>query len=310
MTKIARIDFYAVQMPESTNLSFEDLLTKVFELSETDRTQTVKWHPVRLHNISEVDIDGHKLIEGEIVRIRMNDLPPIAGLDGGVTDLKLKQDEGLGEQTAFLYHPKTQVLVFHATQAGVSISLFLMYFRMLCKSTFNLIQGEIFADPLISEGALQKLARIKTIRKFEYKIRCASVNNPNFLKNEDLSLKEDIALINKFKSPTLSLALSVGHLKNDSLDIENTKSTIQSMLRLVRNHSEEGEVTKIRISGSDEDDDNYSIYNLIKDVMRESVKLENNNERSLPYLVRRDALLKAWQKRQDEILRIRSSSTT
>jgi phosphotransferase system HPr-like phosphotransfer protein len=310
MTKIARIDFYAVQMPESTNLSFEDLLTKVFELSETDRTQTVKWHPVRLHNISEVDIDRHKLIEGEIVRIRMNDLPPIAGLDGGVTDLKLKQDEGLGEQTAFLYHPKTQVLVFHTTQVGVSISSFLMYFRMLGKSIFNLTQDEIFADPLISEGALQKLARMKAIRKFEYKIRCASVNNPNFLKNEDLSLKEDIALISKFKSPTLSLALSVGHLKNDSLDMENTKSTIQSMLRLISKNSEEGEVTKIRISGSDEDNDNYHIYNLIKDVMRESVKLENNYERSLPYSVRRNALLKAWQKRQDEILRIRNSSTT
>jgi hypothetical protein len=237
----------------------------------------------------------------------MNDLPPKAGLEGGVTDLELESDEGLGEQTAFLYHPKTQVLIFHATQTGVSVSAFLIYFRTLGKTKLNLSQDEIFADPLISEGALQKLARVKGIRKFEYRIRCADVTNPNFLNNESSSMKEDIALINKFKSPTLAVSLSVGHLRNDSLDIENTKNMIQSLLRLGKN-SEEGRVIRIRISGSDEDDENYCIYNLIKDVMRESIKLEKNYERSLPYSVRRTALLKAWQKRQDEILRIRDSS--
>lgn len=299
MTKVARIDFYTIEMPKNSNSRFEDFLKQVYALPENDRTQTVNSTPVRLQRLVEVDNLGEKFLEGEIVRIRMSGLPSIAGLQGGVEDLNLPVNKGLGEQTAFLYHPATKTLLFHATQVGVSIPSFLRYFEILGGSVLNLFQAQIFADPILVKDALQRLAKMKSIRTFEYRLRVAEADNMEFLEDQGLSVKQEIDLMNKYKAPSIGLKLSVEHLKNDSLDTSNTQNTVKSLLRWEGKHP--GDVSKIRLSGADEDNEAIHIKNLLKETMRETIKLQIGQERSIPYSVRCDALRRAWQRRQDEI---------
>jgi hypothetical protein len=300
MTKTARIDFFTIEMPKKSNLFFEDFLKKIHALSEDDRTQTVNFAPIRLHQLTESEnIHGSRIIEGEMIRIRMNNLPSIAGLQGGVENLNLPNDKGLGEQTAFLYHPKTRVILFHNTQVGVSISSFLRYSNILGSSILNLFESNLFADPLLNKDALQRLVRIKEIRTFEYKLRVANIDNLGFLQNEELSVKEEIELIKTLKAPNIDIKLSIGHLKDNALNRESVTTKIQSLLRWVGKHP--GEVSQIRISGVDEDEKICCISNLLKDVIRESIQLENNSERNCPYSIRQTALREAWQRRQDEI---------
>jgi len=303
MTKVAKIDFYTVEMPENSNLHFEDFLKQVHALPENDRTKTANGTPVRLHRLVEIENLGNKFLEGEIVRIRMSGLPSIAGLQSGVEDLNLPMNKGLGEQTAFLYHPATKTLLFHATQVGVSIPSFLRYFEILGDSVLNLFQAQIFADPIIMKDALQRLAKMKSIRTVEYRLRVAEVNNMEFLEDQGLSVKQEIDLMNKYKAPSIDLRLSIGHLKNDSLDTSNTQNTVKSLLRWEGKHP--GDVARIRLSGADEDNEAIHIKNLLKETMRETITLQLGQERNIPYAIRCDALRRAWQRRQDEIFSLK-----
>lgn len=57
-----------------------------------------------------------------MVRIRMNEVPVIAGLDGKRPSIPLKPDQGIGEDTAFDYDEKTQVLAIQSHRMGMSAS--------------------------------------------------------------------------------------------------------------------------------------------------------------------------------------------
>jgi hypothetical protein len=298
MTKVAKIDFYTIEMPESAKLSFGVFLKQIHSLPENKRTQVVNGTPVRLHRFSEVEnFFGEKFIEGEMIRIRMSGLPTIAGLQGGIKDLNLPNDQGLGEQTAFLYHPATKVLLFHTTQVGVSLPSFLRYFEIFGNSVLNLFQEQLFADPLIVKDALRRLEKIKETKNFEFRI--AKVTNPEIFENQGLSVKEEITIMNKYKAPSLNVKVSLGRITDSSLDTNNVQNTARTLLKIAGRYPEQ--VTRIRISGSDEEYQAIYIKNLLKDTMRESVTLKIGRERNIPYHTRQDALRQAWKKRQDEI---------
>src|SRR5580704_9270886 len=98
---------------------FEDLVQLVEESPRDDgRNLEIGPDPARLQ---ESGIWNH-CHEGEMVRIRMDMLPRKASLDGALEDLDFEDDEGLGEETAFLYHPPTQVLALQRNRSGVSAS--------------------------------------------------------------------------------------------------------------------------------------------------------------------------------------------
>jgi hypothetical protein len=299
MTKTAKIDFYCLEMPKSATLGFETFLQQIYVLPEEKRTQLVNATPVRLHRLTQVEnYLGNKFVEGEMVRIRMSGLPSIAGIQGGVKDLKLPSDQGLGEQTAFLYHPSTNVLLFHTTQVGVSLPSFLRYFELLGSSVLSLFQGELCVDPLIVKNALMRLEKIRETRNFEFRI--AKVTNPEVFKEQGFSIKEEIELMEKYETPSLGVKISTINTKSNPLNNGNIIGTAKSLLRIASRNPEQ--VTRIRISGADDEEQAIYIKNLLKDTMRESIKLKVGQERNIPYAIRQEALREAWQKRQDEIL--------
>jgi hypothetical protein len=96
------IDFYRVEMPDGCTTTFESVVDSVHD-SPDDPTRNVdiRGHPVRL----QVAHFGTEYVEGDMLLIQMHALPPKANLAGEVESLQLASDEGLGNETAFLYHP-------------------------------------------------------------------------------------------------------------------------------------------------------------------------------------------------------------
>ena len=99
MYKDVNFDFYRVEVVNGGQ-SFEHVVTAVGR-SRNDASRNVEL-PTGVYRLSRFARVGTR-IEGEVIRIRMTDLPVKARLSGEVSDIDLAEDEGVGEQTAFIF---------------------------------------------------------------------------------------------------------------------------------------------------------------------------------------------------------------
>lgn len=303
MASTAICDFYRLRMPQSGEISFkfEDLLLDVSTLDESRRTEHINGFPIRLQSLTQSEnYKGCKIVEGEMIRIKMRGLPVVAGIDEGVETLDLEDDEGLGSQTAFMYHPATQVLVLHSVQTGVSIVSFLKYFEEMGSVVFEKISGEIKADPIINKDALVRYKKISEVKSFSFRI--AGVDNEEFFKDIPHAVKEEIALLKKYGAPSIGLTITTGRVHSESLNPNASSSTIDALMKLSGRHKKN--VHSLEISGKSAEDETIKIKNLFNDLIKEEIRLNEPNLRNIPYFVRRDALRTAWTNRKDEIYEI------
>jgi hypothetical protein len=287
MSKNLNIDFYKIVMPGLSRLSFESILDMAIQLPIRDRFREINYSPLFLRQCLQ-NPQNH-CWEGEIIRVRMNDLPIKANLSGDTEEFIFGDDEGIGEQTAFLYHLPTRVLLLQANQGGVSVPSFIQYFQVISTLT-----EPIFADPVIQADAMQKLAKMQTVTKLD--IQIAGLDKPDIFKNQGHSIKKIIDLSNEYDAPIVALTVSVGRTKQRSLSIENAKNTIHDLLRISSQNKQD--IKKIRISGSTEDHDKVYI-DILKDRMRESINI--NKSRTLSHFERIKAIREGLERREKEL---------
>src|SRR5258707_7859842 len=152
MPKTVKIDFFKVVMPEDAGMTFEALLNRIGQIPLQDeaRTQEISGDPVRLQELHHQQ-GGH--IEGDMVRTRMDTLPRKSNIETGeLALLDLDEDEGLGEETAFLYDPATHCLTIQRNRYGVSASAFATY----C-TEIGAFESAITLEPIISGDAIARL---------------------------------------------------------------------------------------------------------------------------------------------------------
>jgi hypothetical protein len=295
MTKKLKVDFYQIELPTTSNVSFEALLQKAIQIQEQARIKIIRGFPIRLQSLDCNDFNGEQVFEGEIIRIRMEDAPVIANLKGGLEDIHLTDDQGIGEQTAFLYHPNTRVLLIHTTQTGVSISLLLGYFKEI--GGFNEL---IYGNAVIQLDTMQKLDTMQSFRRFE--VRVAGLENAEIFKDQGRSIEEMVKLSEEFRAPVLDISMSIGYKKNESLDPNIVKRTVNSLRSMLG--SRHKQISKIKVSGVTEDGE-LVLLDFIKHRMIEVVDISTQkNQRKIPYSTRQRAIREAWNHRQDELLKM------
>ena len=293
MSKKLNVDFHQVKISQPSILTFENILENVANTLPDERPKEVRLHHVYIFSIQ---YGWQNTWEGEIVRLRMNDLPVKGNLAGGIEDIQLAQDEGIGEQSAFIYHPATHILAFQSNGHGVSPGDFARYFEIFAGGNTS-----ITLDPVIQGSALQKLAKLKEVTNFEVNI--ASLSNTSIFKDDDNAVEEMIYLAEIFKAPSISIELKSSlKRKQPSLFVDKVVSTAQSLFRASRLN--QNRITTLKVLGSD-DDDNKTLIDLLKDKMREKIDVNNpGRNRNIPYNIRQKALQEAWNNRLTEILQM------
>lgn len=274
-------------MPETAGVSFEAILQQVNNLSTTNRVKEVRLHQIWLFESST----RPQFYEGDIIRLRMSNVPVKGNLSGNVEKINLADDEGIGEQTAFLYHIPTRVLALQNNNAGTSPSAFANYFEIM-----GGLSQPIYLDPVLQVDAMERLLNMNTISKFE--VRIASLDNMKVLQNQDIGVQEFINLSETYRAPTISVKLSVGKTKNKTLEVDKIKNIARRLIRMPQHNQES--VKTLRISGSTEEEENIHL-DLLKDRMREIVDINLGVDRSIPYLLRQQAIQEGWTRRQNEL---------
>jgi hypothetical protein len=303
-TKKVKIEFYRIEIQGRQNIEFEQILNRTTNISNENRVKTVHGVPVRLHqSIQDVDND---FWDGEMVRIRMQDLPSKASLDGDLTELELGPEEGIGERTAFLYHPPTQVLLLERTQAGVSASSFARYFEEIAGIE------EIEVNPVLNVGAIEKMRQMREISKLE--VRIAGLENPGIIMGqEDTSVHEAIKIARQFRAPRINIDVSMGHHRGRFLNKENVIATVMELLRINEiAHTSSSTRSRqrtnmIKITGSLDEDRSRAIVDLINDQRKHEINVTWQG-RTIGYEERRDGLRNVWRTYQGEITSLYSSN--
>lgn len=285
MTRKLKVDFFKVVLPDDSPHSFEYVLRAVHDSPDDDtRNATRNACPFRLQKAWETG-DCWK---GEMIRIRMDQLPIKAKLSGDVSSIDLEDDEGIGEETAFLYHVPTKVLTIQRNRFGVSAGIFAWYFEE--KSSVESIKLE----PILQKDGLQRLANLKDVRKLSLNI--AGVENMTALQGLGQGVESMITLMDQFKSPHLTLTLSMGKRRGS---LEWVKSFAQSFAQY--NQQRESSIHKFEISGKTEDGEK-SVLDLIEFRMVEEIEVELQSGRTISSSEREFVVQKAFSSRRQELL--------
>jgi hypothetical protein len=281
------IDFYRVTMPNGAP-TFEHLIQQVSAMPYDDtRNLEIGANPARLQ---ESGVWNH-CHEGEMVRIRMEMLPRKASLDGALEDLNFDEDEGLGEETAFLYHPPTMVLAIQRNRIGVSASALTWYFKEKGR-----IEEPIEIAPVLQRGVMERLAQMQTVRRLE--ISVAGLDRGLILQNRGHGVADIVRLSEELRAPKVSISLSMGHQRRGGLSLERALAIARNLRELAFDHR--NEVQKIEIAGIDAADEKI-VLDLIEERMTNVQLVQPEENRTIPYRARRDAVREAWTGRRGEL---------
>ena len=153
-----KVDFFQLQLPEGFEPSFKELSEKVSALVGRNRNCSMYGAVIRFHKM----FFENNLVEGDLIRLRMDALPVRGDLDGKIEPINFGDEEGVAEQTAFLFHPASNILLLQRNRSGVGSSTFQEYFGQKGK-----VPDPIVLLPVIKSEAIRRLARFQEIRKVQ-----------------------------------------------------------------------------------------------------------------------------------------------
>lgn len=280
------VDFYRVSIPHPNGGKLEDFLDRMMGSPPSSRNVQREGNYIRLQEGSA----SGDFWSGEIIRIRMEELPVKAALNGTVESLDLKKDEGLGEGVAFLYHLPSRVLALQRTRFGISASTFAYYMEQQHQGL------AVDLDIILEEAAISKLDRMDTIRDFE--IQIAPLDNLSILRKQKQQSVNSMISISEFhQAPHISVRLKMGRRRGT---LERVTETAKNVLKITG--SDDKVIEKMKITGQHGGDD-PAVLDLLEHRMREHVDLSANGpRRTISFTERKTALRRAWDKRQREIL--------
>ncbi len=287
MSKKISVDFFRVEMPSTTTETLHSVIRRVEGLpDDVSRNVELGHHVYRLRRAAF----DKETCEGEMIRIRMDQAPLKANLAGHVEPIALADDEGMAEDTAFLYYRPTGVLLYQRNRVGVSPGRFAGYFE-----TKAGLEGPIALDPLLEQNARKRMNKLNAIRKVE--IRLTHVDRPDDLKDHEHDLNSVLDLLKVLDAPDARLTFSMGRSRG-TLDVTDCLRTLNTLHRVAG--SNEGNVTKLEVHGH-RDVEVPEVIDLIKDRLVETFELEADAERRIPYETRRLALREALRRRMREV---------
>lgn len=294
-TKNLRIGFYQPQIESEPATTFSTILNRFESDIPADHRRT--WErrndePVRLQHVERT----HSLWIGDMMRIRMHEDLRKGRRDGTVQAIDFDPDEGIGENTAFLYCPEANVLTIQEYRGGVSLGMFANYFRV-----FGEVQSISF-QPLIKPDAILRVEELPTIRAFE--IHLAGVDAAIY-RSRNAAARSVLDMMASFDAPKAKITLETG-VRRGRPDQPSLINVVQAIREyLPRGREPQPEVEKLVVSGlTDGDLRTEAVINLLEDRLVETIEVTLQDGERVTDAKRFHAVLTAWDMHQESILRV------
>lgn len=291
MFKTLRVSFFKVRVRAKAEIDFEEIIRKCKDLPD-DETRALERPdgPVRLQFIRK----SLSVWQGELIRIRIGEEPKKANRKGKVELIHFEEDEGLGEETAFVYDPELGILAYHEHRGGVTLSNAAKYFKAV---------GQVRAvelAPVMKPEVLERVAKMGTVREFI--VHLAGVEDGRRLRGMGAAAASLFGAASAFRAPRAHFTMKIG--KNGTL--AQVREAVMDLLNAgpeVRD-----QVSKLVVIGSEEEGEESAIINLLADrlVVEVPVGLKNG---ILTDAVRRSAVFEAWEDNRASLRAIYGAKT-
>lgn len=303
------VDFYSVRKREpEQELEFEDLLARILKLSLNERNAEVKAVPFRLQNGGD-----HKgSIEGNMVKIRLDEQPSRADLRGQLAPFEMEETEGVAEETAFLFHRETRTLLLQYNHYGCSATALIKYFLAFVEMG----EGKFYFDPKLSNDELARLQRMKKFTRFDVTV---AGGDGAILEKAGYGLGSVRNFVRRAGAPRFSITVTGGH-SEEGLNKSFIKEAANKFLgihdEIEAEQEEEAQaiaegkqtgkkpreqIVGLHVGGRDEHAlDELPVINLLQGRMREPMRFKAEG-RVIAYPARQQALRGALDRRLKEL---------
>lgn len=287
MPKVINIDFYRLKMPKKSQIKIEDIFKRISTFTDfKERHYDIDDFPIRLEEFNSTTY----YIEGDMTKIRMDNIPPKATIDLPVSPLGLKENEGLGEQNAFLYRPDLQVLIYQSSREGIAISKFCRYIQY-----FADMDEPVQYEVILEKDAYGRSESLKKMRYFAFNI--ANVESLKAFETQDAGVKNILSNASHFDSPTFFGILSYGRYTGNLMK-NNVLKTAMTLLKLYQNNPDA--IKKIQVKGLNEDDEK-TVIDMINDKMRVQKKIVDVPDRWYTWKMRKNLLKEAMEEKINDL---------
>lgn len=293
MAKFINIEFFRLSVSGAGSATFSDIFDPISKSLLADRIFYIDNIPIWLLDFQV----SEQFIQGDMVLLRMTDLPNKGKLSGYIQDLNLQADEGISEQSAFFYHKDTRVLLFQKVKEGIDIGQFCNYFSKRNGST-----GIIIDEPILEADAMRKFESFKEIRQFEVKV--ASLEGLEIHEDPDAAVEEMLDINRELNSSTMEVIFSVGRKRKKFLNKVKVFSMVQDLVQRYTSHN--SAVRKLNAVGIS-DQDKYIFLDLLGTRMKGKIKVnysEDERNRSIPFDARINAIKDLWTEKQAELFKM------
>ncbi len=281
---LLRIGFHKVVVRSREGTDFDQILETGRGLPDDERRTIERPDgPVRLQ-FARRSVDYW---QGELIRIRLGEEPKKANIRGRVQVIAFDADEGLGEETAFLYDPELQMVAYHEHRGGVSLTNAARYFK-----TIGRVRSVEF-QPVLKPEIIERVDRMGRVREFI--VHLAGVNDGRHLQGLGRPALSLFGAANAFLAPKAKFHLSIGHEGS----LQNVKEAIAEFMGA--DEETKAQLKKLVVVGSEAEDDNHEeVIDLIQDRLVMPLDVELRGGR-LTDARRRAAVHDAWLAQRDSL---------
>ena len=235
MKKKVRVDFFRVVLPKDAP-PFSNALSQIItdRPKEADRNRRFGDFWYRLQRLDTVG----SLSTGGIVRIWMDGLPQVATLEGEFRELGLKDDEGLSDETQFIYDARYGVMVVQRNIQAVRASTVQNYLANITGI------DDLAFEVVLREDAWARVKKMKRVRTID--LGFATPTNAAALKL--LGSVGGVADAAQYVGAAeISVTMGMGY-KKGSMNVSRVVDVARRLLRLHKQGPDE--VRRVEIKGS------------------------------------------------------------
>lgn len=283
-------DFFELVPDDPMSFALPQLFGEIEKLPPERRRRAVKGDPALQERVT---VNEH-LWEGNLLRISMDDLPSRAKLTGAMRELDLDDDEGLGNENAFLYFETRKLLVLQRNRNGLSSNGFCEYYAQhSAGSSFT-------ARPVESLAAIEALAGLKEPKRL--RVALARAEGMEAFDNLALGTRDATSIFKELNAYGITLEISVRRTgKTMAL------TAVADWIRRLFDAAKHGApIEHIEVYGRSQNDERFDLdfldYRIHDD---RPISFEPApRSRVVPYNLRREALKSAYLSRVSEVGKI------
>lgn len=274
-------DFYFVEPTNGKTVGMA--LKAIGKNAEQDRSGIVQHRNYRISHLSYNSSLG--LWTGDIVQVRMKNLPVIASVDSDTTkDIELEDNQGIGECSAFCFSDQDNILILQRNRLSIGQSLFGPLMRELSGID---VPWEL--KPIPRNDALERLQGAQEVQRVT--VDFARVKPTEISLGGTTGTAQAIKMISEGIVPKMRIEISTGR-SADKLSPRSAIAFVNRVSKFVGLDSDI-KVDEIGVKGRDADGELFDI--LVCDfVLSHKGVVSDTQSRRASYAIRKKVVLEGF----------------